>query len=73
MESQINEWPKTKACMITIEKKMPEGEADSKAKAPSKGKPAEGEAPKPVSGQAKFDMIPFMYPGACSSNQRCFI
>lgn len=43
------------------------GEDTSKGKAPAKGKGPEGGESKPISGEAIFDLIPFLYPGAKES------
>lgn len=62
--------------VIHVDKLVPSADAaDPKAsKAPSKGKAsATSDEPKPVSGEARMDMIPFMYPGSLTSTQRCFI
>jgi hypothetical protein len=69
--------PAIRGCNLLIEKLIPVGGEDlSKGKAPAKGKPAAGvidEISKPVGGEAWFDLIPFLYPGATESTQRCFI
>lgn len=75
METQIND-PSVRGTAIAIEKLVAlTGDADSKGtKAPVKGKaPAGGDEPKGVCGEAWFDFVPFLYPGATESTQRCFI
>lgn len=73
LENQIND-PSIGKLRIQIDKQVAGGaEGDSKGKAPPKGKAAEGIESKPVSGEGFFDLIPFLYPGAKESTQRCFI
>ena len=74
MENQIND-PAVRGTTINLEKLIAIGGEDtSKGKAPPKGKaPAGGDEPKPVCGEAWFDLVPFLYPGATESTQRCLI
>lgn len=51
---------------------MPSLGDDGKGKAPAKGKGVAEEA-KPVFGEAQLDLVPFLYPGAATTEQRCFI
>jgi hypothetical protein len=74
-ENQVND-PAVRGCSIGVEKLVPVGGEDtSKGKPPAKGKPVAptGDEPKPVFGEAWFDLVPFLHPGATESIQRCFI
>jgi hypothetical protein len=73
IENQVND-PSIRQMRIQIDKQLAvAGEDTSKGKAPPKGKPADGGESKPLAGEAFFDLIPFLYPGATESTQRCFI
>ena len=72
LENQIND-PSERKLRIQIDKQLASAEGDSKGKPPAKGKPADGAESKPCAGEAFFDLIPFLYPGAKDSTQRCFI
>ena len=73
LENQIND-PSVGKLRIQIDKQVAGGaEGDSKGKAPAKGKVPDGIESKPVSGEAFFDLVPFLFPGAKESTQRCFI
>jgi hypothetical protein len=70
LESLVND-PKKRKCVVNIDKVVPSVGDDPKAKA-AKGKGAAEEA-KPIFGEATLDLVPFLYPGAATTVQRCFI
>ena len=72
LESLVND-PSKRKCKIQVDKVIPSIGDDPKGKAPAKGKGAAVEESKPVFGEAHLDLIPFLYPGAGTTMQRCFI
>lgn len=73
LEHQIND-PDVRSLKIAIEKLIPVmGEDASKGKGAAKGKGGAAEEAKPIYGEAKLDLTPFMYPGCTETLQRCFI
>ena len=66
--------PSLHSCKVLIEKKVPEVPEEAKGKPPPKDKnKGGGEEAKPVSGEARFDLIPFLTPGETATEQRIFI
>ena len=73
LEHQINDTD-LRSLKIGVEKLVPVvGEDASKGKGAAKGKGGATEEAKPIYGEAKLDLTPFMYPGATETLQRCFI
>lgn len=66
--------PSMHSCKVSIEKKVPEQAEEVKGKPPAKGaKGGATEEAKPVTGEATFNLIPFLNPGETTTEQRIFI